>query len=47
VRLHQAFPSRDIDPFLAAALRDDISDSKRTLLFETRNGTPLQRRAHP
>jgi len=31
----------DIDPFLAAALRDYIGDSKRTLLFESRNGTPL------
>jgi integrase len=33
----------DIDPFLATVLRDYIGhkDSTRTLLFETRNGTPF------
>jgi integrase len=31
----------DIDPALAQALRDYIGDSDRSLLFETRNGTPL------
>jgi hypothetical protein len=31
----------DIDPFLVAVLRDYIGDSKRTLIFETSNGTPF------
>jgi integrase len=31
----------DIDLFLVAVLQDYIGDSKRTLLFETSNGTPF------
>ena len=31
----------DIDPALAALLRDYIGSSRRTRLFEARNGSPL------
>src|SRR5262249_37909 len=31
----------DIDPFLAAVLKEYIGDSKRTLLFETGKGPPF------